>query len=122
VRHIESLFAMIAANTPAFLYDQTALATQLRRRKHELTTLRELGLGPPTAHTVIYQEADNQLSSYKKKRDEIFASVIKGTCFNCGANLSIKDVNRFRFGETIKCDSCDFSLAPTLFGATHVPS
>lgn len=121
VRHIESLFAMIAANTPAFLYDQTALAIQLRLRKRELMIAAQLKGDAAAVSTAVYMEADNQLFSYKKKRDEIFASVIKGTCFNCGANLSIKDVNRFRFGETIKCGSCDFSLAPTLFGATHVP-
>lgn len=116
VRHVESLFAMIAANTPAFLYDQEALAAQLKLRRQELSIVPQA-----IYDQSVYMEADNQLKSYKKKRDEIFASVIKGTCFNCGANLAIKDVNRFRFGETIKCGSCDFSLAPTLFGATHIP-
>lgn len=117
VRHIESLFAMIAANTPAFLHDSDKLTSRLKTRLHRLKNT--VGLETPTDPKleVVYVDAAIDMKKYKMTRDTIFASVIKGTCANCSANLPIKEVNRFRFGETIECDSCNFTLAPTLFGA-----
>ncbi len=101
---------MIAANTPAFLFDVEKLAADLKVKQFVT------GFRPES----IYESSEIELKKYQKVRDDIFASVIKGQCVNCGANLPIKEVNKFRFGETIICDSCDFTLSPTLFGASHV--
>lgn len=114
VRHVESLFAMIAANTPAFLFDAQKLAQDIKGRLLSSIVLDK-------GEAMAYQESEDNLKRYQRSRDIIFASVIKGTCANCGANLEIKNVNRFRFGETIECQACNFSLAPTLFGATRAP-
>lgn len=100
MNHLESMFALIEANTPLFLQDQTRLAELL----------------VSTAGPDSYYYADKNLRKYKKVRDDIFASVIKGTCANCSANLEIEQVTKFRFGAAIRCSACDFVLAPTLFG------
>lgn len=102
LRHIESLFALMSANTPAFIHDQQIIARRLKS---------------VPATTEMYIDQDRNLQAYKKTRDEIFSSVIKGTCTNCSGPLTSEDVTKFRFGGTITCPSCDFSLAPTLFGS-----
>jgi len=105
LRHIESLFALIQAKTAAFLEDQS----EAKQR---------LVLGGTTKAVLV--ELDQDLRKYKHQRDDIFATVIKGMCTNCGAPLGVGQVNLFRLGETITCGNCDFTLSPTLFGVSHV--
>ena len=117
LENIESLFALIEANTVLCQINLNQASKKLKTALYASTG--SLPAGHPE-NTAVYIELDKEMYRYKKQRDNIFASVIKGTCVNCGAPLSVEQVTEFRFGGTIECPACDFTMSPTLFGGSHV--